>query len=159
MAHGSIQKMQVILQALFPDLGSRGGIQPGPFPAEREVDPVHIFHQLQRRVLPDIFMQRTAEIVRDVVLAVGKSPRSAETAHNGAARAVNAFLYFLSVDGAAAFFQLMSHLKHGDLQIRLFPRQLKRGKDPARSGSDNDHVIHVFILLTNRLSDRQPVFF
>ena len=57
-------------------------------------------HQIQRTLFADIFIQRTAKAVRDVVFAIRKSTCAAEAAHHGAPFAVNASLDLFSVNAA-----------------------------------------------------------
>ena len=94
-----------MLDAGLLELGSGGGVKLRPRAAVAHIDLVHIAHQLQRLPLADILIQRTAEVVGNVVLSVGKGPRAAEAAHDGAALAADAGLDFLPIDGAAAAVQ------------------------------------------------------
>ena len=92
-------------------------------------------------IFADVFIQRTAESVGDVVFSVGKSTCTAETAHNGAALAVNAALDLISIDGTVALLQRMTGFEDGDLQVGILLYQLVSGEDTAGAGTDNNDVI------------------
>ena len=105
-------------------------------------------------IFADVFIQRTAESVGDVVFSVGKSTCTAETAHNGTALAVNAALDLISIDGTVALLQRMTGFEDGDLLHHDGPReeeyrfevgillyQLVSGEDTAGAGTDNNDVI------------------
>ena len=141
---GGVQQVQFVLDAQLLEPGPGGGIELGPFPAVGHVDGIHIFHQLQGFPLADVLVEGAAEVVGDVVLAVGEGPRAAEAGHDGAGLAADAGLDLLPVDGAAPLLQRMSLLKHGH---PLFGRQLLElvgGIDAAGAAADDDHVILLF---------------
>mgnify|MGYP003297984439 CR=1 FL=1 len=99
MPHGSVQQVQVILDAQGLEAGTSGGIQLAALAAVAHIDLIHIVHQIQSALLADILIQRAAEIVGDIVFAVGKCTCTAETAHNRTAFAVDAGFNFITVDG------------------------------------------------------------
>ena len=82
-------------------------------------------------IFADVFIQRTAESVGDVVFSIGKSTCTAETAHNGTALAVNAALDLISIDGTVALLQRMTGFEDGDLQVGILLYQLVSGEDTA----------------------------
>jgi uncharacterized FAD-dependent dehydrogenase len=84
----------------------------------REVDLVHILHELDGLLFSNVFKQRTAKVVGDVVFAFAKRARTAKAAHDGAALAVDASLDPPAIDGAPASIQLIASLKHGHAQLR-----------------------------------------
>ena len=92
-------------------------------------------------IFADVFIQRTAESVGDVVFSIGKSTCTAETAHNGTALAVNAALDLISIDGTVALLQRMTGFEDGDLQVGILLYQLVSGEDTAGAGTDNNDVI------------------
>jgi hypothetical protein len=141
MADGSVQQVQIVLHAQLLELGAGGGVELGALAAETQVDPVHIAHQLQRPLLADVLVKRAAEIVGDIVFAVGKRTGAAKTAHNGAALAADAAFDLLAVDGAAALMERMTGFEHGDLQIGAALGQLIGGENTAGTGTDDDHII------------------
>ena len=49
-----------------------------------EIDAVDIPHEFQRLLLADVFVQGSAEIIRDVIFAVRESACAAESAHDRA---------------------------------------------------------------------------
>ena len=135
--------MQIILEALLLDRGARSGIELGSLSAKTQIDLIHVLHQFDRGFLSYIFVQRSAEIVGDIIFSVGESARSSEAAHNGTALAVDAGLDLISVDRTFALFQLMSHLKHRYFESRFSLRQFVGCKDTAGPCSDYDHIIHI----------------
>ncbi len=139
MAYLGVQEMQAVFQASALEVGIAGGIELGPLPAVAKIDLVHIAHQAQGFLLADMLIQGAAELVGDVVFAVGKSTGAAEAAHDAADRAADAGLDLFAVDGASALIQRTAELEHGDLQTAL--HQLIGGIDPAGAGADDDHVI------------------
>ena len=149
---GSVQKVQIILEALLLDRGTCSGIESGPLSAKAQIDLIHVLHQLDRRFLSYIFVQCSAEIVGNIIFSVGESSRPSEAAHNGTAFAMDAGFDLVPVDRTFALFQLMSHLKHRYLKSRFFLRQLVGCKDTAGPGSDNDHIVHIKLLFHNRFS-------
>ena len=108
MAHGSIQQIQLVLDAELFEPGTGGGEEPGALAAVGHVDFVHITHQLQGVLFTDVLVQAAAEVVGDVIFSVGKRARAAEAAHDGTAFAADAGFDFFAVDGAAALFQGMA---------------------------------------------------
>ena len=70
MADGSIQKLELILQADLLELGTGGGIHLRLFTAVAGVDVVHITHQVKGLFLPYILVESTAEVVGDVIFPV-----------------------------------------------------------------------------------------
>ena len=98
MAHRSIQKMQVILQAQSLKLRICGGIQFCFIAAVRYIDAVHILHQFYRLLLADILIERPAEFICNIVFSVGKSACSAETVHDRTGFAADAAFYLIAVD-------------------------------------------------------------
>ncbi len=142
MTDGCLQKRQLVLHAELFELAAGCRIHLCSTAAVRGVDIVHIGHQLQGFALSDVLMERTAEVVGDVVLAVGEGAGAAEALHDRAGLALDAGLDLVSVDGAFTLFQRIAGLKDKDLFVRTLLHQLIGGKDSARSGTDNDYVIH-----------------
>ena len=70
--------------------------------------------------LPDMLVERTAEVVCDIVFSIGKCARTAKAAHDRAGRTLDTGLYLLPIDRAAPLLQRIAGLKHGELQLRLF---------------------------------------
>ncbi len=141
MPHGSVQQMQIMLDAHRLKPGAGGGVKLGAFAAEFHIDVVHIMHQLQGLLLADVLIQCAAKIVGDVVLAIRKSAGTAEAAHNGAAFAADTGFDLISVNGTAALMQGMTGLKNRHLHFRFFLHQLIGGKDTAWTCADNNYII------------------
>jgi len=141
--------VQAVLQAFRPESGISCGIQPGPCSAVCHIDLIHIVHELQRLGLSDIFMQRAAEFVGNIVFAVGKRACSAETVHDSAGGAVDALGDLFAVNGAFSFMKGTALFENGDLQAGLFQTKLISREDTAGAGADNNYVVffHVDSLL------------
>ena len=82
MAHGCIQKLELVLHAESLDFRSCSAVELGAFAAMGHVDMVHILHEFGGLLLSDILVKRSAEIICDVVLAVGECACTSETAHD-----------------------------------------------------------------------------
>ena len=123
------------------EFGPRGGIELGSLSSELHVDGINVTHQLQSLIVSDILVERTAEIVGNVVFSVGKCACAAETGHNGAALAADAAFDFVPVDRAAAPVQRMAGLKYGHLQLRAVLHQLVCGKNTAGARANDYNVI------------------
>ena len=141
MAHRRVEQVELILDAELFELRTGGGIELGALAAMGHVNFVDVAHELQRLLLADMLVERAAEVVGDVILAVGKRARAAEAAHNRAALAADAALDLLAVDWAAALFQRVTGLKDRDVQFRRAVRQLVGGKNPAGPRADDNNVI------------------
>ena len=141
MTDGSVQQVQVVLDALPLELGACGGVELGALAAVGHIDIIHITHQVQGLLLADVFEQGAAEVVGDVVLAVGKCACAAETAHDGAALAADAGLDLVAVNGAVALVQGVTGLKNSNLHILIQLHQLVGGKDTAGACADNNYII------------------
>jgi hypothetical protein len=141
MADGSIEKMKVALDAEFFEFGSGGGIKFCAFAAVGHVNFVNIAHELKGFFLADIFKKGSAEIVGDVIFSVGKSARSAETAHDGTGFAADAGFDFFTVDGAAAFFKGMSRFENRNFKFGFLFNKFKSGKNSAGACADYNNVI------------------
>ena len=133
--------MQVVLHTNRLKFRARRRIELCPRSAVRHIDLIHVMHKFQRFLLADIFEKRTAEIVGDIVFPVGKRARTAKTAHNRTARAVDTTFNLISVNRTAAFFQTVPRFKYGDFQTRIEFRKLVSGKNPPGPRSDNNHVV------------------
>ena len=151
--------MKLVLDADFFESSSGGGIKPGTLTSVRQIDGIHIFHQLNRLFLPYIFKKRTAEIIGNVVFTVTECPGSAEARHDRAALTADTGFYFLPVDGTVPLMKRLSALKDTDLQIRPFFHQLICRKNASRPRSDDDHIIiHKYPPFRfYNFSNRQPV--
>ena len=141
MAHGGVQQMEVVLQAAGLEGAVRRGIELRTLAAVGDVDLINVVHQLQRLLFADVLVERTAEIVGDVVFSVGKGSGSAEAVHDRTGRTANAALHVFAVDGAFALFERLALLKDGDLLLRAELRQLIGRKNTAGTGTDDDYVI------------------
>ena len=141
MADGCVQQVQVVLDALPLELGACGGIEPGALAAVGHIDIIHITHQVQSLLLADVLKEGAAEVVGDVVLAVGKCACAAETAHNGAALAADAGLDLVAVNGTVALVQGMTGLENSNLHILIQLHQLVGGENAAGACADNDYIV------------------
>ena len=141
MAHRGVEQLELVLGADLLEIRPCGGIELGIFTAVRHVDVVHIAHQFECLVAPDIFVQGAAEVVRDVIFAVRKGSRPAEAAHDGTGLAFDAGGDVLAVDGTAALLERIAGLKDGDLQVGALRGEFIRREDAPRTCSDDDDVV------------------
>ena len=141
MAHGRVQQVQLVLDADLFELRARGAVQLRARAAVFEVDLVHVMHQVERLLFADVFVQRAAERVGDIIFAIGKRARAAETAHNRAALAFDAGLDLVPVDGAVPLFKRMTGFKDGDFQPFAALDQFIGGVNSSGARAHNDDVI------------------
>ena len=142
VAHRGVQQGEPVLQAQLFEGGARRGILFRAGAAMGHVDPVHVLHQLQGLFPADVAVQRAAEIVGDVVFAVGEGPGPAEAVHNGAFFAADTGFDPLPVDGANPLFQRAAAFQHQDLPVRAELHQLISRINAAGASPDNDHIVH-----------------
>ena len=118
MADGGVEQVEAALQAsgLEGAVGRR--VELRVLAAVADVDLVDVVHQLHGLLLADIFIERAAEVIRQVIFSVGKRARAAEAVHDRAGRAADAVLDGLAVDGTSALFERLALFKHGDLLVR-----------------------------------------
>ena len=158
MPDGSVQQVQIVLNAQGLETGTGGGIELGTLAAIAHIDVVHIAHQIQGLLLADVFVKGSTKIVGEIIFSVREGTGSAEAAHNAAAFAADTAFDFLSVDGTAAFFQRVSGLKYRHLQGRIGLTQLVGRENASRASSDNNHIIlHSFLQNKRRPGQRIPV--
>ena len=141
VAHGSVQQGQTVLHAFLFELGTGGGVHFRARSAVCAVDVVDILHELEGRLPADVFIERAAKVVRDVVFAVRESARPAEAVHDGTGGTVDAALHFLAVDGTVALRELVPLFEHGDVQVILLTGQFIGGKDAAGARADDDDIV------------------
>ena len=141
MTDGSVQQMQVVLDAQGLEPGTGGRIQLGAFAAVAQIDLVHVLHQIQGLLLADVFVKGTAKIIGDVVLTVGEGACAAETAHDGAALAADTGLDLHTVDGTTALGQSMARFEDGDFQTGIPLHQLIGCENTAGTGTNDDNII------------------
>ena len=141
VAHLRVQQMQTVLQAFALDGGVGGGVKAGVLAAVAAVDLVHVVHELDGLLLAHVLKERAAELVGDVVFAVGEGACAAKAAHNAADRALDAALDLLAVDGALALGQGTAQFKHRDFQGGLAFHELIGGENAAGARADDDYVV------------------
>ena len=144
MPDGGVQQIQLVFDAQLLEAGAGGGVELGPFAAEGHVHIVHVLHKLQGFPLADVLIEGAAEVVGDVILAVGKGPCAAEAAHDGAGLALDAGLDLFPVDGAAPLLQRVSLLEHGQPHLGRQLFEFIGGIDAARAAAHDNHVISCF---------------
>ena len=99
----SIQKVKIVLDTGGLETASRGGVKLSSLSAVAKIDIVDVVHQIKRLLFADILVKRTAEIVCDVIFAVGECACTAEAAHYRAAFTADTAFYLFSVDRTASF--------------------------------------------------------
>ena len=149
MPDGRVEQMQIALQAAGLERAVGRGIQLRMFAAVADVDLVNIVHQLHGLLLADILIERAAEVVRQIILAVGKRARAAEAVHDRARRTADAVPDVFAVNGTSALFKRLAFFKHRDLFLRTELRQLIRRENPAGAcADDNDIILHEKFILS-----------
>ena len=118
MADGGVEQVEAALQAsgLEGAVGRR--VELRVLAAVADVDLVDVVHEFHGLLLADVFVQRAAEVVRQIIFAVGERACAAEAVHDRAGRAADAVLDGLAVDGTSALFERLALFKHGDLLVR-----------------------------------------
>ena len=113
----------------------------------RDVNLVYILHKLRCFLLTNVLVQRPSEIIRNIVLSVGKCSCAAKSAHDRARLTVNTSLHLVAVDRALTPVQRMSRLKDSYFKLRPLFRKLICRKDPSRPRADNNYIISHRIIL------------
>ena len=136
-----VKQVQPVFQAHALDVAVGGGIELRPLAAVAEVDFIHVLHQFYGLGLADMLIKRAAELIGDVVLAVGEGAGTAEAAHDAAGLAADAGFDLLSVDGAVPLVQRLAQLQHADLQTAFGLCKLIGGENSAGTRADNDDIV------------------
>ena len=140
---GRVEQVQIALQTAGLERAVGRGIQLRVLAAVADVDLVDIVHQLHGLLLADIFIERAAEVIRQVIFSVGKRARAAEAVHDRARRTADAVLDSLPVNGTSALFERLALFKYGDPLLRTELRQLIRRENSAGAcADDNDIILH-----------------
>ena len=79
------------------------------------VDLVNVVHEVERLLLADVFVQRAAKVVGDVIFSVGKSACSAESVHDRAGLTLDTAFDFVTVDRAVALLERVTGIKYCNL--------------------------------------------
>ena len=149
MPDGSIQQVQVILNTEGFKPAAGGGIELCSRAAVAKIDLVHIAHQIQSLLFADIFIQRSAKIIGNVIFSIRERACSAKAAHNTTAFAADAGFHLLPIDGTAPLAQGMACFKDSNLQLRLPLHQFIGRKNTAGACSNNnDIILHCFSSLS-----------
>ena len=119
MSYLSVKQMQVVFKAFFLDGSICRRIKLCTLAAVFQVDFVDISHKLYCLSLAYVLIERAAELICNIVLAVGECACAAEAAHYSADRAFNAGFYLFAVNGAFTLFERIAKLKHGNFQILI----------------------------------------
>ena len=141
MPYGSIQKLQLILQACLFKIGSGSGIHFRTLPTIMHIYLVYIFHQFYGLFFTDILMERSAKIIGDIVFSVGKGSRPSKTTHDRTGFTTDTAFYLVSINWAMPLLQRMSCFKNRNLQIGSVFCQFVCRKNSAWSRTYNNNVI------------------
>ena len=137
VANGSVQQVQTVLHTGFFQARAGGRIELRALAAVAQIDGINIFHEFRGSLFADVLVERAAEIVGDVVLAVGECARAAKAAHDGAALAVDAGFHFLAVNRTLPAVERVSRFKNGDFQVRPAFHQFISGKNSSGASTNN----------------------
>ena len=124
-------------------------IQSGAFTAVLHVNLIDILHQLQSFLFADVFIKCAAKIIGNIIFTIGKCSRTAESAHDRTALAVNAAFDLLAVNRTFSFSSACPSSKWRSSDFRYFSEARTR-KKCLPDLSDNDYVIF-FHTVSSRL--------
>ena len=141
MADRRVEKIQLVLETELLELRACRGIQLRSRAAVFHIDLVHVFHKINGFLFSDMLVERTSEVIGNIVFSVRKSSRAAETAHDGTASAVDAGLHLIAVNGAFSFFQRIALLEYRHFILRFLLHQLICRENPSRTRADDNHII------------------
>ena len=141
MTYRCIQKVQLVLQAEFLELGSCCGIKLSSLTTVFHVDIINVFHQLDCLALADMLIQSSAKIIGNIIFSVRKRTCTAETAHNRTSLTVDTVLYLFAIDWALSFLKGITLFKNCYFAVRFFFHQFICCKNPSRTCTDNNHII------------------
>ena len=142
VANGSVQQVQTVLHTGFFQARAGGRIELRALAAVAQIDSINIFHEFRGSLFADVLVERAAEIVGDVVLAIGECARAAKAAHDGAALAVDAGFHFLAVNRTLPAVERVPRFKNGDFQVRSAFHQFISGKNSSGASTNNEHIVH-----------------
>ena len=118
MAHGCVEERQLVLHAQLLETRTGCGIERTGTTAVLNIDLIHIPHQFQGGITPDVFMERPAEVVRDIVFSIRESAGASEAVHDRAGSAVDAALDLVPVNRAFTFMKLFACFKYSHTERR-----------------------------------------
>ena len=98
-------------------------------------------HKVKSSFFTDILVKCATKIIGNIILSVGESTCTTETAHNGTALAANAGLDLLAVNGTMASAQCVTGFKNSYFQLRLELHQFVGRKNSSGAGTNNDQVV------------------
>ena len=107
--------------------------------AETHVDVVDVAHKFRRAVFADVAIQTAAEIVGDVVFAVGKRACTAETRHYGTGRTTDTIFDANAVYRASALCKRVTAVEYGNGFAACC--QFVCGVNSAGTCPDDDDVV------------------
>ena len=142
VANGSVQQVQTVLHTRLFQARAGGRIELRALAAVAQIDGINIFHEFRGSLFADVLVERAAEIVGDVVLAVGECARATKAAHDGAALAVDAGFHFLAVNRTLPAVERVPRFKNGDFQVRSALHQFISGKNSSGASTNNEHIVH-----------------
>ena len=108
MTYRCIQQFQFVLHTQFLELRTRSGVHLCTLSAVAHIDLIHIVHQINGCAFSDIFIERTAKIIGNIIFSIRKCTCSAKTTHDRTCFTIDTALYFLPVNGASSFLERIS---------------------------------------------------
>ena len=142
----SHQKLKFILQAEFLQGSPGRGIHLCSLTSVGHIDAIHIFHEFKGTFSPDIFIEGSTEIIRDIVFSIGKGTRAPKSVHNGAGPAFDTALDLVPINRAVPLLKGMPCIKNSDLKIASLFHQFIGRKDASRPCPNDNHIIHSIFL-------------
>ena len=96
-----------------------------------DIDLIHVVHQIDGFLSSDMLVERTTEVVCDIVFSIRNAPAPPKPLMIAQVRTLDAGLYLLPVDRAAPLFKRIAGLKHSELQLRALFHQLIGAENTA----------------------------
>ena len=147
MADRCIQQCQFVLHTDFFQFRPGSGIHGCIISAVSNIDVIYIMHQFQSLFPADVFMQRPAKIICNVVFAVGKSTSAAKAVHNGTSLAVDAGFDLFSINRTMSLFQRSAFLQDCYFQFGFFRQLICRKYSARASAYDHNVIFHFYYSL------------
>ena len=158
VAHARFQKMQIMLQGELADAASlRAEHLRGSTVAH--VDRIDVFDETHDLGGADVLAEPAAELRREVVLAVGKSARAAEAAHDAARLAADAALDLARRNRTAAMVYVVAALQDDDGKAGLLLRQLVCRENARRTRAHDGDIVFFHLAASHPLTLLQLVLY
>ena len=133
--------MQIVLDTFGRKSRACRGVKFCAFTAIAHIDLIDILHKIDRFLFTDVLVQRTTEIVGNIIFAVRKCTCAAKAAHNRTAFAADTRFHFVAVNGTMPFIQSVSCFKDSNFQIGFLRAQFVCGEYTTGTCADNNDIV------------------